>query len=64
MICKNCGSQKFKKRKDLTENELFLIERLSSNQTLSDEEMKDDLFCKRCLYQLVIDRHEMRGKRA
>ncbi|NNF00905.1 MAG: hypothetical protein HKN25_17955 [Pyrinomonadaceae bacterium] len=55
MICKNCGSQKFKKREELTENEEFLIERLSTNQEFSKNENEDDLFCKRCLYQNMND---------
>jgi len=58
MICKNCAAQKFKTREELTEDELFLLERLSTKPEFSAEQREDDLFCERCLYQLIIDRHD------
>lgn len=58
MICKNCGSQKFKDRDELNEDEALLLKRLPKMPGFSAEPKGDDLFCQRCLYQLILDRHD------
>jgi ribosomal protein S27AE len=51
-ICSNCGSLKFKKWEQLSEDEKFLVNRLPDSQRFSLEQRKKQRFCGRCFYVL------------
>lgn len=53
MICENCGSQKFKSKKQFNDDERFLIKRIQVDSDFEDDVKDDDMFCKRCYYQLL-----------
>lgn len=51
--CPNCGSTKFKTWNDLTDDEKFLVEKLSDKSEQNDEQRKKQRFCSRCFFRLV-----------
>lgn len=52
-FCKNCGSVKFKKYEDLTEEDKIVVERIAGGGKFSIEQIKQQRFCCRCLYPLA-----------
>lgn len=49
-FCTNCGSPKMKSWDDLTADEKFMAERLTTTSGFSPEEKQHRRFCARCLY--------------